>query len=340
MWLLRLAFVAVEGDRNYVAWAANMIRRGVSVSPSIRGASSSKNPKAEDSQPRENSLRKNSARKSLIRNANAAADKTPASEVDSSSSEQPQSSFLHKELARDLLAPSTIHLASNSSIFSAVDSSSLLEEVAATTSRNKNNAGKQEKQKQSQKAEKKWYCPSPEDYVPYGPTSKLQDPESPDWGAGWTMGGGQGLGVVSNKWTLDLTGGQIWVDGIDYSAVKDGVNTNIYLTSPQGFDRAEASHGHINACDSGGNHGQPDQCMEMDIYEGTGGKGYCATWHDEWEGGGAGCSGPGQGGGRKMLEAARSLLLLARGPLQRQRQFLRMLPLQDLKQDQLLRGDP
>eukprot|EP00392_Amoebophrya_sp_AT5.2_P018091 g18556.t1 len=50
-----------------------------------------------------------------------------------------------------------------------------------------------------------------------------------------------------------------------------------------------------NGCDSGGNHGTPYNCLEMDLMESSGSHGYAVTWHDNFEGGGCGDHGAGCG---------------------------------------------
>eukprot|EP00392_Amoebophrya_sp_AT5.2_P018525 g19083.t1 len=115
----------------------------------------------------------------------------------------------------------------------------------------------------------KWYCPGPGDY-----TGAIVDPPSPHWGAGWVHAHGA-TGLQSN-FMLNILGGRMDVDGIDYTQVAPGVNTNIYLTSPHNI-YGDAS------CDSGGK--QPP-CYEMDLMEAAGSVGYCTSWHFKYEGGG------------------------------------------------------
>jgi hypothetical protein len=118
------------------------------------------------------------------------------------------------------------------------------------------------------------YCPSADDLVvaysaPLTPSLKDR---------GWTLHGGGG---VATKSSFNLLGGFAEFD-LDFSAVNEGVNANIYSISPRlhGGDFSKAA----DYCDGGGNTSKPagkgGYCLEVDWIESNGKCGGATAIHD------------------------------------------------------------
>jgi len=120
----------------------------------------------------------------------------------------------------------------------------------------------------------KLYCPKSTDLiVAYGSASLFN--------GGWTVKGG---GAAATKSSYNLLGGYVEYD-IDFSAVRTGVNANIYTISPYvgsgGFNQN-------NYCD-GAKTGS-GFCLEVDWVESNGNCGGATTLHTIEGGGSNGCT--------------------------------------------------